>query len=249
MKLQLTLGLGLGAHRKVGDTFNPLSLDGTVFLIDCKAAAQQEYVREVSGSPAFWTKLVNLANTDNSVEYAATANQALYQPDGGFGWHEAHQNSITTPIVHRTIILALKNENPEFVGIASAISSHLSNYNLIMASSKPDVGYGAGCGLYSGSSQTRKITTDTRVGNGASVVLTVRNDVAPSGTIRYNGIAQTLDDTGTNESTQFNGLPASAIASTARWRGTIYGMYCNTNVMSDTDIAKVEAWMRKRYNI
>ena len=51
--LGLGLGLGLGAHKKARDTFNPLSLDGTVFLIDCKAAAQQEYVREVEGSPAF----------------------------------------------------------------------------------------------------------------------------------------------------------------------------------------------------
>lgn len=247
--LGLGLGLGLGAHRKVGGAFDPLSLDGTVFLIDCKAAAQQEYVREVSGSPAFWTKLINLANIDNSVEYAAEADQALYQPDGGFGWHGAHQNSITTPIEHRTIIVALKNQNPEYVNIATAISSNGSNYNLIMASNRYDVGYGAGCGLYSGTAGSRKITTDTRVGDGASVVLTIRNDVEPIGTIRYNGVAQTLDDTGTNESTQFNGLPNSGISTSYRWRGTIYGMYCNANPMSDEDIAKVEAWMQERYGI
>ncbi len=243
------LGLGLGAHRKVGDTFNPLSLDGTVFLIDCKAEAQQEYVREVSGSPAFWTKLLNLADPTNSAEYEAEADQAIYQPDGGFGWHAAHQNTITTPIEYRTVILALKNNNPEYVSVITVMSSINTNYNLIMASNKPDLGYGAGCGMYSGSSTTRKITTDTRVGDGNSVVLTIRNDVAPIGTIRYNGIAQILDDTGTNESTQFNSLPYSGISSAYRWRGTIYGMYCNTNVMADADITKVEAWMRKRYGI
>ena len=247
--LGLGLGLGLGAHRKVGGSFNPLSLDGTVFLIDCKAAAQQEYVRPVEGSPAFWTKLLNLADPTNSAEYSAEADQAIYQPDGGFGWHAAHQNTITTPIEYRTIIVALKNNNPEYVHIANSISSYSSNNNLMMASSRPDIGYGAGCGLYSGGYQTRKITTDTRVGNGASVVLTVRNDVAPNGTIRYNGVAQTLDDTGTDESTQFNGLPSAGVTSSYRWCGTIYGMYCNTNVMSDADIMKVEAWMRERYDI
>lgn len=245
----LGLGLGLGRSQVRGGGFNPLTLDGTVFLIDCKASAQQEYIREVEGEPAFWEKLLNLAAPMNSAEYIAEADQAIYRPDGGFGWHEAHQNTITTPIVHRTIIVALKNEDPEYRTVASTISSSGGGYNLMMASSKPDLGYGAGCGLYQGAYPTRKITTDTRVGDGASVVLTVRNDVAPIGTIRYNGVAQTLNDTGTNESTQFNGLPSSYISSGYRWRGTIYGIYCNTNVMSDADIAKVEAWMRKRYNI
>lgn len=247
--LGLGLGLGLGAHRKVGDTFNPLSLDGTVFLLDCKADAQQEYVREVSGSPAFWTKLLNLADPTNSAEYSALENQAIYRPDGGFGWHAAHQNAIATDIVYRTVIVALKNENPEYVAVANAISSYDKNYNLMMASSRPDIGYGAGCGLYLGTAGTRKITTDTRVGDGTSVVLTIRNALAPTGTIRYNGITQELDDSGTDESVQFSGLPSVDIQSLYRWRGTIYGMYCNTNPMSDTDIMKVEEWMRKRYSI
>jgi hypothetical protein len=252
MPFGMRMGMGLGSSPQVGSGggFNPITLDGTVFLIDCKAAEQQEYVREVSGSPAFWTRLINLANIGNSVEYAAEANQALYQPDGGFGWHQAHYNSITTPIQHRTIIVALKNQNPEYAATANLISSNGANLNLMMASSRPDLGYGAGCGLYMGPSATgRKITTDTRVGNGASVVLTVRNDVEPIGTIRYNGVAQTLDDTGTNESTSFTSLPGANVSSVYRWRGTIYGMYCNTNPMSDTDIMKVEAWMRARYGI
>ncbi len=238
---------GLGAHRKVGDTFNPLSLDGTVFLIDCKATEQQEYVREVEGSPAFWTKLLNLADPDNSAEYAAEADQALYQPDGGFGWHGAHQNTITTPIEYRTVILALKNNNPEYVSYINVISSWGSGYNIGMASSNPN--YGNGCGIYKNNYIDRKITTDTRVGDGASIVLTIRNALAPTGTIRYNGITQTLDDTGTDDSVQFNGLPTAGVAAGYRWRGTIYGMYCNTNVMADADIAKVEAWMRARYGI
>ncbi len=241
--------MGLGAHRKVGETFNPLSLDGTVFLIDCKATEQQEYVREVEGSPAFWTKLLNLADPTNSAEYSAEADQAIYQPDGGFGWHSAHQNTITTPIEYRTVIIALKNDDPEYIGGATAISSYLIYTSIMMASNRADLGYGAGCGMYLGGYITRKITTDTRVGDGTSVVLTIRNDVAPIGTIRYNGVAQTLDDTGTNESTRFNGLPNSGVTSASRWRGTIYGMYCNTNVMADADIAKVEAWMRARYGI
>lgn len=249
MRLQLALGLGLGAHRKARDTFNPLSLDGTVFLIDCKAAAQQEYVREVEGSLAFWTKLLNLADPTNSAEYNAGENQAIYQPDGGFGWHAAHQNAIATPIVYRTVILALKNNNPEYVNVVTTISSQLYNYNIIMASNRSDLGYGNGCGMYQGSFGQRKITTDTRVGNGNSVVLTMRNALAPNGTIRYNGVAQTLDDTGTNESVSFSSLPSADTAAGYRWRGTIYGMYCNTNVMSDADIVKVEAWMQKRYGI
>ena len=250
MKLQLTLGLGLGAHRKVGETFNPLSLDGTVFLIDCKAAAQQEYIREVSGSPAFWTKLLNLADPTNSAEYEAEADQAIYQPDGGFGWHGAHQNSLTTPIVYRTVILALKNNNPEYVDVISTISYGTSGTgNICMASNRPDLGYGNGCGMYETNASTRKITTNTRVGDGNSVVLTMRNALAPTGTIRYNGIGQTLDDTGTNESVFFSGLPHAYTSLSHRWRGTIYGMYCNTNPMSDTDIMKVEAWMRARYGI
>jgi len=247
--LGLDLGLGLGAHRKVGDTFNPLSLDGTVFLIDCKATAQQEYVREVSGSPAFWTKLLNLADPTNSAEYSAEADQAIYQPDGGFGWHGAHQNAIATAIEYRTVILALKNNNPEYVNIANAISSFdTQTANIGMASSRSDLGYGNGCGMYQDIFTTRKITTDTRVGDGNSVVLTMRNALA-DGTIRYNGVAQTLDDTGTDESVRFSGLPTANTSSIYRWRGTIYGMYCNTNPMSDTDIMKVEAWMRKRYGI
>ncbi|MFA6911417.1 MAG: hypothetical protein WCQ59_09880, partial [Candidatus Cloacimonadaceae bacterium] len=187
----------------MGDTFNPLLLEGTVFLIDCKAAAQQEYVREVEGSPAFWTKLLNLAEPTNSAEYSAEADQAIYQPDGGFGWHAAHQNAIATPIEYRTVILALKNNNPEYVSVATAISSYIDGTNIGMASNRPDLGYGNGCGLYETAYTNRKITTDTRVGDGTSVVLTIRNDVAPIGTIRYNGVAQTLDDTGTNESTRF----------------------------------------------
>jgi hypothetical protein len=247
--LGLGLGLGLGAHRKVGGSFNPLSLDGTVFLIDCKAEAQQEYVREVSGSPAFWTKLLNLADPTNSAEYSAEADQAIYQPDGGFGWHAAHVNAIATPIVYRTVILALKNNNPEYVNVATAISSPLGGYNICMASSRSDIGFGNGCGLHAGSASSRKITTDTRVGDGNSVVLTMRNALAPNGTIRYNGVAQTLVKTGTDESVKFSGLPHSNTASAYRWQGTIYGMYCNANVMPDADIAKVEKWMRKRYGI
>ncbi len=247
--LGLGLGLGLGAHRKVGETFNPLSLDGTVFLIDCKAADQQNYIREVSGSPAFWTKLLNLADPTNSAEYSAEADQAIYQPDGGFGWHAAHQNAIATPIEYRTVILALKNNNPEYANVTTAISSLTSGLNIGMASSRSDLGYGNGCGMYQGAYPTRKITTDTRVGDGNSVVLTMRNALAPNGTIRYNGVAQTLDDTGTDESVKFSGLPSAGTSSGYRWRGTIYGMYCNANPMSDTDIIKVEAWMRERYGI
>ena len=247
--LGLGLGLGLCAHRKVGGAFKPLSLDGTVFLLDCKAEAQQEYIRDVDGSPAFWTKLLNLADPTNSAEYSAEENQAIYQPDGGFGWHAAHQNAIATDIVYRTVILALKNNNPEYAATATAISSSTSGYNIGMASSMPDIGYGNGCGMYQGAYPTRKITTDTRVGDGNSVVLTMRNALAPTGTIRYNGVAQTLDDTGTDESVSFSGLPYAITQSNYRWQGTIYGMYCNANVMSDADIAKVEAWMRKRYGI
>ena len=247
--LGLGLGLGLGAHRKVGGSFNPLSLDGTVFLIDCKATAQQEYIREVSGSPAFWTKLLNLADPTNSAEYSAEADQAIYQPDGGFGWHAAHQNAIATPIVYRTVIIALKNNNPEYVNITTAISSSTDGCNIGTASSRPDVGYGNGCGLYQGAFPTRKITTDTRIGNGNSVVLTMRNALAPNGTIRYNGVPQTLKSTGTDESVRFSGLPAAGTSSAYRWQGTIYGMYCNANAMSDADIMKVEAWMQKRYGI
>jgi hypothetical protein len=246
--LGLGLGLGLGAHRKVRDTFNPLSLDGTVFLIDCKATAQQEYVREVSGSPAFWTKLLNLADPTNSAEYSAEADQALYQPDGGFGWHAVHQNAIATPIVYRTVILALKNNNPEYATVSNSISSN-PGINIGMASSHANLGYGNGCGMYQNSSSSRKITTDTRVGDGASIVLTIRNALPPIGTIRYNGVAQTLNASGTNESVSFSGLPHAGTSLGYRWRGTIYGMYCNANAMSDTDIMKVEAWMRARYGI
>ena len=118
-----------------------------------------------------------------------------------------------------------------------------------MASSRSDIGFGNGCGLHAGSASSRKITTDTRVGDGNSVVLTMRNALAPNGTIRYNGVAQTLVKTGTDESVKFSGLPHSNTASAYRWQGTIYGMYCNANVMPDADIAKVEKWMRKRYGI
>ncbi len=241
------IGVGLGAHRKV--TFNPLSLDGTVFLIDCKATAQQEYVRDVDGSPAFWTKLLNLADPTNSAEYSAEADQAIYQSDGGFGWHAAHQNAIATAIVYRTVILALKNNNPEYAAVVTAISSSPGVANIGMASTHSDLGYGNGCGMYQGTYNTRKITTDTRVGGGNSVVLTMRNALAPNGTIRYNGVPQTLDDTGTDESVRFSALPAADTSLGYRWRGTIYGMYCNANVMSDADIAKVEAWMQARYGI
>lgn len=251
MILASRLGALGGRSRGGGKQFHPLTLDGTSFLIDCKAAEQQEHIREVAGAPAFWTRLLNLANTGNSAEYAAEADQAVYGTDGGFEYHAAHFNTLTSNITYRTVIFAIKNNIPEYAQVVAAVTSAGGSNvnNIALASSRPDLGYGAGGGIYQGAFSTRKITTDTRVGDGARAVITIRNAAAPIGTMRYNGIAQVLIATGTNEPVSFLGLPTSGVTSAYRWRGTIYAMYCNTNPMSDVDISKVETWMRKRYNI
>jgi hypothetical protein len=251
MKLQLALGLGLGAHRKGGAAFNPLSLDGSVLLIDCKATAQIAEIREVEGVPASWKKLVNLANALNPATYANAASEALYSSDGAFVWHKNHLNSMAATTIFRTVIIALQNNNPEYGYIAAPIAMRGGDYVVHMRSTYSHQGYPAGSGLGQGSASAIKMACDTPIGNNVKTILTMRNMSAPTGVIRYNKIPQTLrvDKTGSDENLIIDRLSGNLTPTASRWQGKIYAIYMNSNVMSDADIGLVEDWMKARYSI